>query len=814
VTTQARPESAKRVRAGHLAQELAHAWRRLRRAPAFSVSVVVLLALGIGGLAAVASAGWSLFIRPLPYAEPDRLVTVSAYYRRIDAHMGLSAALVEQLNREANFGTLAIVERGFRLELDDGTGVRAARIDHRLLPTLGIAPLAGRGFTGYDVGQRSDRVALISDRLRRARFAGDEPVVGRRLELRDGQVRIIGVLPDRLAAPETGTDIWLPMDLGPDTLAPGNRRHLVSHTVIARLPGGSRPDRYRARLLARIANDPEIDSRLGSDDDLEFMVRPLRERWAHGQREGLLILAAATALVLVGAWMNLAGLWLARWTGRTRELAIRFALGARTRQATIGVVFEYLLLGIPGLALALAVAVLGIDLLYSLGVLDENGPLRAGVALPTVGFGLAMLALGAVPLLITLRAGARRLSTRAAGNLGGKGTDSGTGRAGLRRVLLIGQIGIAFSLLMSLALLLASWTRLLNEDLGFDSGKLVAAMISAPRTGIGDRPPVPGPDAKVAAVVDRIRALPGVEAASWSNTVPFGGLEFVSGYFIDDRPDEAVPARRREVGPDFFRVAGIDLRSGRVFGPEDAGGNQGGVIVDRAFEEKYLNGSALGRRVGYPLPDRTVVGVVSTVRHESPDEPPGDPALYTHSPEPLSQTQLLVRTPLDPDSLIDVIRETLAQSLGAERVSFVSSLDARVRHSVREREPQLILISAFAVLAILLVFYGLYALQSYQVAIRVAEIGLRRAIGASTLRILGAELVRAAWLIPPGLMFGAAGAWLGARLISVHLYETGLDDPVLWLATAVAIASTILLAGLAPAVRASRIEPMDALIHE
>jgi len=809
---QARPESAKRLRADHLAQELAHAWRRLKRAPAFSASVVVLLALGIGGVAAIATAGWSLFVRPLPYAEPDELVTVSAYYRRIDVHMGLSAALVEQLNSEENFGTLAIVERGFRLELGDGTAVRAARIDDRLLPTLGIAPLAGRGFTERDVGQRNDRVALVSHRFRQARFAGDEPVVGRRLELRHGQVRIIGVLPDRLAAPESGTDIWLPMDLGPDTLAPDNRRHLVSHTVVARLPDGSRPDRYRARLLARIANDPEINSRLGSDADLEFMVRPLRERWAHGQREGLLILATATALVLAGAWMNLAGLWLARWTGRTRELAIRFALGARTRQATIGVVFEYLLLGIPGLGLALAVAMLGIDLLYGLGVLDENGPLRADVALPTVAFGLAMLVIGAGPLLLTLRAGARRLSMRAAGNLGVKGPDAGTDRAGVRRMLLIGQIGIAFSLLMSLALLLASWTRLLNEDLGFDSGALVAAMISAPRTGIGDRPSVPGPDAQVAAVVDRIRALPGVEAASWSNTVPFGGLEYVSGYFIDDRPDEAVPARRREVGADFFRVAGIDLLAGRAFGPEDAG--EGGVIVDRAFEEKYLNGSALGRRVGYPRPDRTVVGVVATVRHESPGEPPGDPTLYAHSPEPLSQTQLLVRTSLDPDSLIAPIRETLAQSLGAERVSFVSSLGARVRHSVREREPQLILISSFAGLAILLVFYGLYALQSYQVAIRVTEIGLRRAIGASTPRILGAELVRAAWLIPPGLMLGAVGAWLGARLISVHLYQTGLDDLGLWLATAAAIALTVVLAGLAPAMRASRIEPMEALQHE
>ncbi|MEX2500332.1 MAG: ABC transporter permease [Wenzhouxiangellaceae bacterium] len=790
-----------------LSMELQRAWRRLLRAPGFSLSVILLIAFSIGGVAAVATAGWSLFARPLPYQEADQLVTISGWYKRGDSHAGLSAALVDALNREQGFGTIGIVERPFALRLADGSAVRAGRIDHRLLDVLRVSPLAGRVLTEHDTAPGAAPVALISERLWRARFGADSEIIDWVVDLKDGRVRVVGVLPNTLALPASDTDIWLPMELGPEKLSPGMYSTLQSHTVIARADQDVGMESYHERLLARLANDERLNSR-ERPMDIEYRVRPLRELWSAGQGDGLLILAVATGVVLLAAWLNLAGLWLARWTGRTHELAIQFALGARSGLATVGVVLEYALLGIPGLVLAIGIASLGVEVLYALEVLDENGPLRAGLAFPTIMSGVVLLAFGLLPVLIAIRWNMRRLAHRAAGNLGGKGTGMRGGGAGMRKLLMIGQIGIAFSLLLALGLLLTSWLKLLNEDLGFDSRRLVTAMVASPQQF------QLYPDVNVAAAADRLRNLPGVDSVSWSNVVPFGGMEFISGFIVDGRPGASVAARPRSVGPGFFGVAGIDSLSGRTFGFEDAGDGIKNVIVDEVFERMYLDGSGVGRRVSSSGVEHMVVGVVESVPHRSPDQERDNPTIYTYSDTPESQTQLLVRTSMDPASIVAVVRDTLERELGEERLYFVESVESRVRNSVSDREPQLILLGTFAGLALLLVFYGLYALQSYQVASGTAEIGLRRAMGASRPRIIGAELARAAGLLPPGLLLGMLGGWLGMRLIDERLYKVGLADPELLLATGAAIALTIMLAGLVPALRASRVEPLEALRYE
>lgn len=787
--------------------EMQRAWRRLTRAPGFSLSVILLIAFSIGGVAAVATAGWSLFARPLPYSQADQVVTISVWYKRIDAHLGLSAALVDALNQEQQWGTIGIVERPFELRLAEGTSVRAGRMDHRLLDVLRISPLAGRVLTEHDVAPGADPVALISERLWLGQFGGDTGILGRVVEMEEGSVRVVGVLPSTLGLPESKTDVWLPMELGPDLLSPSRYSELLSQTVVARMGEDVAPETYRGRIVARLTNDERLNSREQAED-LEFRVRPLRELWSAGQRDGLLILAAATGVVLLGAWLNLAGLWLARWTGRTHELAIQFALGARQGLASIGIVLEYALLGLPGLALAMLVSALGLELFYTLEVLEDNGPLRAGLAMPTMMIGTLLLALGLLPVLATVGWNMRRMTGRAAGNLGGKGTGVRGGGAGIRKLLMVGQIGIAFSLLLALGLLLTSWIKLLDEDLGFESGRLVAAMIAS------QEPFQLHPDEGVSAAADRLRGLPGVDGVSWSNAVPFGGLDFISGIVIDDRPEESVAARPRSVGPEFFRVAGIDVVSGRPFGPQDAGAGINNAIVDSAFERMYLDDSAVGRRISNADVEYTVIGVVESVRHESPDEERNNPTIYTYSETPESQTQLLVRTLIDPEPMTLAVRDALEREVGADRIYFVDSLDSKVRRSVNHREPQLILIGTFAGLALILVFYGLYALQSYQVASGTAEIGLRRAMGASRTRILGTELARAAWLLPPGLVLGLPGGWLAMQLIGDNRYKVGLADPALWLATGTAIALTIVLASMIPALRASRVEPLEALRYE
>ncbi|MDT8448534.1 MAG: ABC transporter permease [Wenzhouxiangellaceae bacterium] len=797
--------------------EFRRAWRRMLRAPGFSASVVLLIAISIDGMAAVTTAGWSLFARPLPYPNSGQLIKLSAFSGRVGMHMGLSPALVEELDRGGELGRFGIIDQPFDLRLEEGRSLRAVRIDHRLAEVIGLAPLAGRAFGADDVLPGAEPVALISERLWRREFGADPDVVGRNLDLRDGKARIVGVMPRAFAIPESDTSVWLPMELGPEQTGPQTIGQRGSLTVVARVFGTATAEQFEQRIRAMLGPDPRLQM-LVSMLEAQYRVRPLRELWASGQRQSLLILATATAVVLLAAWLNLAGLWLARWTGRDHELAIQAALGGRRALALVGVALEYFLLAVPGALLALLFSGLGLELLYKLGVLQQNGPLHAGVTLPTILAGLALIGLGLVPILVTLAWLTRRISGHESRFLGGRSlTARGTG-AGLRQVLMVGQIGIAFSLLIALGLLFTSWVNLLDEELGFEKDRLIAVQIISP-TGTTMESGPPGSDANVAAAVDRLRELPGVDAVSWSKLVPFGRMEMLSTISLDGRQDEPVPARPRSAGQDFFEVAGIELLSGRPFGQQDAGEGIKTAIVDKAFEDLYMGGSALGRQFGLSDgPDShaqySIVGVVASVRHMAPNEESRNPTVYTYSARPGTQVQLLMRTSNAPDLLAADVRNALEQELGPDRVGFVSTLESLVRRTVQDREPQLALMAVFSGLALVLMFYGLYALQSYQVTSRTAEIGLRKAMGATGRGILGRILLRAVWLLPPGLVLGLAGGRLSSRLVGERLYRVSIVDPALWLVVAGGIALTIVIASLIPALRATRIDPMEALRYE
>jgi predicted permease len=797
-----------------LSMELRRAFRRLLRAPGFSVSAVVLIALSVGGMAAVITAGWSLYLKPLPFAEPDRLVTISAYSSRFGMDMGFSAALAEELNQIDEPGRIGLAEPPFEQRLASGESLRAVRIDHRLLEVLGVPVLTGRMFARDDTRPGAEAVALIGARYWREHYASDPAVIGRSLALAGGSLRIVGVLPELLAIPESGIQLWMPMTLGPEQTGPDAVANMGSLLWVARPPVGESIDVYRQRLQTRIDGDSRLAALTGMLETT-FRLRPLRALWAEGREQALIILAVATGVVLLASWLNLAGLWLARWTGRDHELALQHSIGAGRRILLVGVLLEYLVLLVPGALAASVVAAGGIELLYRLEVLGESGPLRAAVAWPTLASVAVFAVLGAAPITALLAIRIRRLANAAVGHLGGKGLGARNQGMRLQRGLMVGQIGIAFSLLLVLALLFSSWRNLLNEDLGFDVKRLIAANIVAADGAIFST----GPDSAAAGAVERLRALPGVESVSWSNLVPFGRMEMLSTISLPDRPDEPLSARPRSAGPGFFQTAGIDLVAGRDFGPEDVGDEVLNVIVDQAFADLYLGGDALGRTIGLANgPDSSrndrVVGVVDSVRHMSPDEATRHPTFYTHAQQPGAQLQLLIRTSMSPELLARDVGRLLEGELGQQRVDFVASLESLVRQTIDDREPQLMLIAVFAGLALLLVFYGLYAMTSYQVRTRTAELGLRKALGANHARMIADELARVARLLPGGLALGMTGGFLGLRLVKSRLYQASPDQPGLWLLAAGAIALTIMLAALVPALRGSRVTPMEALRHE
>jgi putative ABC transport system permease protein len=795
--------------------EARRALRRLMRAPAFSLSVVALLAIGIGGTAAVGTAAYDLLARPLPYAEPGRLVDLGVQSRRLGFRMGLSAVLADEVHRDGQFAALGIMAETGELVLDSGD-VRTARIDHRIVDVVGMSPLVGRGFDGDDVRPGAEPVVLIGERFWRDRFGADGGAVGSSLELADGgRVRIVGVLPDDFALPDGSVSVWRPMKLGPDELDPANASSFGNLEVIARLPQGVSTEQAQQRFAARLAADERLEW-LTNMLEAEFRVFPLRERWSEGRTQGLAILGGALALLLLASLFNIAGLWMARWFGRTRELAVQVAIGGGRGLSFVGALLEYAWLSLPAIALGLVVAWGATELLFDLGIIADAGPLTTRVGGITVAIGLGLAVIGALPVIAALAWQLRGIDRAGMRFLGGGGTATRTAGLGLRRALTIGQIAIAFSLITVFWLLFSSWNKLLEQDLGFEPQRLVLASVLSTAGARGDPSVGWTGDPRVAAVAERLRALPGVTSASWSNAAPFGGNEMVASAWLDAAGEQSLPVRQRTIGPAFFETMGVDLVQGRGFESADAGTDR--VIVDRLLADRHFAGDALGKTLWRGGEDESrqvrIIGVAETVRHMSLDQPVESATLYHYGSETPGQAHLLLRTEVAPATLVDEVRETMESELGPERVGTVAVVESLVRRIVRDREPQLVLMAIFAGLTLVLVFYGLYALQSYQVAARTSELGLRMAMGASGGRVLRDVLSGALFLATPGLALGTFAGWAVAALFADRLYQTDAVAPLVWLAVAGALCLVVALAALAPGLRAVRISPMEALRDE
>ncbi len=795
------------------AVEFFAALRRLLRTPAFSLGVIALLAVSIGGAAAVATAGYSLFLRPLPYQQPEQLVSLSVFSKSFGVRMGLSPALVNDLVSSSEFGRIAIVDQAFDLELESGALLRAASMDHHLVHVLGLPLRAGRLFGIDDVQPGAEPIALISEVLALEKYGSLDAAIDQRIDTKSNRLRIVGVLPSVFAMPESAVDVWLPIELGPEELHANAFSRFGNLLAIARLADGETLESISARLQSRLGQDTRLagfNERLQAD----YQVRPLHEIWTDGEAEALIILGLAIGLVLVIAILNLAGLWVSRWLGLSQELAIRLAIGGRSRQLLASAGIEFLLLALPAALLAFPVAAVGIAFLFQLEILDDNGPLTVAPGTPTGLIAALIVMLAALAILSSLIWQIRQVAVSTRAYFGGGGVAVRTHGARLRQLLMVFQIAFAFSLLLVLGLLFSSWKNLLGENLGFDHSHLVALHIIQDRPKPGESPGPLQIDSRAAQLIEVLAELPGVSGVSWSNAVPFGQRQMLSTISLDGGSGAQVPVQMLAVGPEYFSIAGIELLQGRRFGLEDKTEKVQHVIVDEQFSIQYLGGDALGKSLGMGSSKVTIVGIVDSVRHNSPGEISRTPALYTYSHEPIAQVQLLLRAAIAPDALIETVRERAIDVLGAERVSWIASLESLVRRSVDDREPQLLLLSVFASFAFVLVLYGLYALQSYQVAARTAEFGLRKAMGASGRHMLALVLGHSLRLLVPGLVLGAAGGWLGARLVAERLYAVSLVDPLLWSGVALAVSAVIAIATFVPALRAVRVAPMEALRHE
>jgi putative ABC transport system permease protein len=799
-----------------LRQNLRYAVRQLIRSPGFTAIAVLTLGLGIGANTAIFSVVNAVLLRPLPYPEPSRLVSV-AEQRPSGATNVVSYPNFLDWRKD---GALESVALGRTLSFNVGGAEGPERIAGALVSAdyfkvLGLAPAAGRYFLGGEDTPGKDGVAVIGHGLWQRRFGGDPGVVGRTLTV-DGQpLTIIGVAPAGFRYPEE-TELWTPVSRDEPALL--EERGLHAYEVIGRLHPDQTLESAAARLhalAARLAVEYPASNR-----GWGVGLTPLHESLVRGLRPTLLLLMGAVGFVLLIASANVAGMMLARGASRRRELAIRAALGAGRWQLVRQLLTETALLTFLGGVLGVAFAMWGVDALLSLapeGLHPTDAAVMDGTVLAFT-FGVAAvtsLVFGLLPAVQTARRGGEA-SLQESGR-----TTGGVDRQRTRRVLVAGEIALALLLLVGAGLMVQSFRRLLAVNPGFRTANVVSARLSLPR-GRRDSMEIVG---FYRELVNRARALPGVTAATAVAYLPLSreGARYsfsVEGQPFPD-PTQRPSSSFNVVTPGYFSTLDIPLLQGRDLTSRDDWGAPTVVVVNRTLARRFWPGeNPVGKRLTLddepdePSDWMTVVGVVGDVRHLSlVDEIM--PQIYAPEAQVgLEEMALLVRTPLDPSAVAPAIREVVASLDPEVPVADIHRLTQIRDASISTDRFRTLLLGAFGALALGLAIIGVYGVISYGVLQRTREIGIRVALGAQRAEILrlvvGEGIVTVAGGIVAGLVAGAALS----RVLVTLLYQVTPWDPATFASIAVVIAGVALGACVLPARRALRVDPATTLRSE
>ena len=799
--------------------DVRHALRRLVRAPGFTFGVIAVLAIGIGANAAVFSALDQTVIRPLPFADPDRLAMVwedfSAFGRPKD---NVSPATYDDWKRRTQaFADLAALRLSV-LTLTEAGGppedVTGAAITANLLPMLGISPLAGRTFTALEEPP-GHHVVVLSERLWRRRFGADPATVGRSIRLNDEPYQVIGIMPARFHFPAASTDYWLPIALRPDQLAARNSHYL---RVLGRLKPGvswaAASEDMRAVAAQLAAEHPRTNDKIG------ITVTPLREEITAASSRSLFVLLGGAACVLLIACANVANLLLARASGRRREIAVRLALGASRGRLIRHLLIESLLLAAGGGLAGLVVARGSLAALADFvppaltASIDLRLDVRA-IAFAVIVTAVTTLAVGLAPALhAASRDGFESMRVRTAGDRRGE-------RA--RRVLVVAEIAIALVLVAATALLVDTFAHLRGFDPGFESDHLLTAQLVVPFPKYAD---AARRQQFYSTVIDRVRALPGVKAVGLTSDLPYTSRSNYMGLDIEHQENPRGLGQDvlfRLVSSGYLQTMAATLREGRFLEGTDRPDAPPVVVVNDALARQFWpNESALGHRIdtgtgdGSPL-WMTIVGVVHDLKEQGVDYGPRA-AVYV----PFTQTtiaffqpsEIAVRTSTAPEGFAHALQDAVWSVDPQQPVSKVRTMDDIVAIELGDRRQMLSLVGAFAGVALVLAALGVYSLLSYVVFERRREIGVRMAVGASAGAVVRGILSQSAWLAMMGVGVGLAGAVATTRWLGSLLFQVSPVDPLVLAGVSASLVVVALAAAIMPARRAARVDPIQVLQAE
>src|ERR1700719_2175923 len=810
-----------------LGQDLRYALRQLRKSPGFTAVAVFTLALGIGANTAIFSIVEGVVLAPLHYREPDRLVMVWENNPRFPRVWDSYPNFQDWQRNAGSFQQMAALrEQQIDLTFPGAPShIKASQISSGFFSTLGTELALGREFTLQENQPGGAPVVVISDHLWRERFGGSPEALGRSVTLDGVDYSIIGVAPPGFRL-NLAADVFTPLGQL-DPLILNNRGSHDGIFALARLKPGVNLPQTQAEMNT-------IQSRLdrlypNDNRDLGIYVEPLKQVIVGDADQTLALLLGAVGLVLLIACANIANLLLARSAGRSREFAIRSALGANRARLARQLLTESVILSLTGAGLGTLIAFLGIrSALPAMPILprSENVSVNAPVLLYTLIISLVVgILFGLAPALKSWSA-----DLQVSLKEGGRGSTIAHRRA--QSSFIVAQVALTLVLLVGAGLLFRTILHLWNVNPGFDTNNIVALKVgvshSLTKTPSGTR-------VTYKQLIERIRQIPGVEAADFTTAVPLTGEGGYLPFWLDSQKPESLQAAPRMgwflTGPDYLRTMGMQLLQGRFLTEHDDTKSPCVAVIDSNFARAFFpDGKPIGHTItaGFAaFGPCAIVGVVNHVAYAGlQDSGPANQyqAYYSLYQDPdqwvpfnYPDASIIVRTPLDAATLIPAIKAAVYQDSSDQPIYNVQTMQQIISYSMSEQRFPMILLGAFAGLALLLASVGIYGMISYSVIQRVQEVGIRMALGADKAKVLRLFIGQELKLVLAGIAIGAIGALTLTRTLksfSHLLYGVGSRDPLTFATVSFVLMALAALAAYIPARRAAKVDPMVALRHE
>lgn len=794
-----------------------HALRVVGRQPAFSGAVVLMLALGVGGATAMFSIVRAVLLKPLPYERPGELVWMFGSFSQADSAAVSPPDFLDYRARSTAFSSLGAMVIGPQsvtvVHPSGPERLNAATVSAGLITTLGVPLTLGRDFRRDE--ERGASAVIISDRLWREQFDGAPNVLGQPLRVDERIRTIVGIAPPRFALPfdpfirlTDPVDLYVPISLD-DAEAQVRRFHFLR--LIGRLAPGVTLSQAQSQMdvIAR-----QLEAAYPENQTWKLRLLPLHERLVGDLRRVLFVLLGAVLVLLLVACSNVAGLLLARGVLRQPEIALRMALGASRRQLVVHLLAEALVLASLGGVAGLMLGSWVVQVLKAIGPADLPRFSEIGIDPVVVAFALLLgagtsLVFGIVPALqatggdpsCSLHDGVRTVGSR--------------GRTRLRSGLVLAQVALSCTLLVSAGLLVQSLSRLQSVDPGFDARGVVLAHVSLPRGTYAS-------DERAGfwfqALLERLSTSPGVEAAALGSAPPLTGANDTSVYPAGRPPaseQDKQFAQLRLIDGEYFPALRIPLLAGRAFAPADRAGTAPVVIINRRMAHEFFPGeTAVGQQLvidrGTPL-TAEVVGVVGDARLFGQESEVPATMYLSLRQMPAAAAHIVLRVAGDPSGVGALVRNVVQSLDPAVAVARTQTLEDLLAGSLAQPRFRTILIVCFAAVALTLTLGGLYGTLAWLVAQRTREFGIRVALGAQPRALLRMVLTEGAWMIAPGALLGVAGGLGAGLLIRDLLYDVQPFEPAVLIAAAAGLGALSVLAMLGPARRAARIDPAEAL---